>query len=83
MKAVAAVFQKDPQVLIAHPDTGVNTLADLKGHPDPVGRRLGDDLLGLAEGQVRSFTDEGQVRKYTFNNGPFLADKRAAPSRAI
>jgi len=28
VKAVAAVFQKDPQVLIAHPDTGVNSLAD-------------------------------------------------------
>src|SRR5215831_7618584 len=29
VKAVAAVFQKDPQVLIAHPDAGVASLADL------------------------------------------------------
>src|SRR5215469_16691648 len=27
VKAVMAVFQKDPQVLIAHPDTGVKTIA--------------------------------------------------------
>jgi len=33
VKAVAAYMQKDPQVLIAHPDTGVKTIADLKGHP--------------------------------------------------
>src|ERR1700745_2116579 len=33
VKAVAAYFQKDPQVLMAHPDQGINTIADLKGHP--------------------------------------------------
>ena len=76
VKAVAAIFQKDPQVLLAHPDTGVETLADLKGHP-----------ILLADASVTAFwvwlkakygfTDD-QVRKYTFNNGPFLADKRAA-----
>lgn len=75
VKAVAAVFQKDPQVLIAHPDGGVNGLADLKGHP-----------ILLGDASVTTFwiwlkakyglTDD-QVRKYTFNNGPFLADKRA------
>ena len=76
VKAVATVFQKDPQVLVAHPDAGVNSLADLKGHP-----------ILLADASVTTFwvwlkakygfTDD-QVRKYTFNNGPFLADKRAA-----
>ena len=76
LKAVAAVFQKDPQVLIAHPDQGIETLADLKGHP-----------ILLADASVTAFwvwlksrygyTDD-QVRKYTFNSAPFLADKRAA-----
>src|SRR5689334_9388432 len=33
VKAVAAFFQKDPQVLIAHPDQGIKAIADLKGHP--------------------------------------------------
>jgi len=76
VKAVAAFMQKDPQVLIAHPGTGVEKIADLKGHP-----------ILLADASVTAFwvwlkakygfTDD-QVRKYTFNAAPFLADKRAA-----
>ncbi|WP_309605847.1 ABC transporter substrate-binding protein [Phenylobacterium sp.] len=76
VKAVAAIFQKDPQVLIAHPDAGVETLADLKGHPI----LLGDASITAFWVWLKAkygFTDD-QVRKYTFNNGPFLADKRAA-----
>lgn len=75
VRAVAAFMQKDPQVLIAHPDTGVNSIADMKGRP-----------ILLADASVTAFwvwlkakygfTDD-MVRKYTFNNGPFLADKRA------
>ena len=74
-KAVAAFMQKDPQVLIAHPDTGVESIADMKGRP-----------ILLADASVTAFwvwlkakygfTDD-QVRKYTFNNGPFLADQNA------
>jgi NitT/TauT family transport system substrate-binding protein len=30
---VAAIFQKDPQCLITHPNTAIKTLADLKGKP--------------------------------------------------
>lgn len=73
--AVAAAFQKDPQVLIAHPDAGIETIADMKGHP-----------ILLADASITAFwvwlkakygfTDD-QVRKYTFNPAPFLADKRA------
>ena len=33
IKAVMAVFQKDPQVLIAHPRRDVKSLADMKGKP--------------------------------------------------
>jgi NitT/TauT family transport system substrate-binding protein len=36
--AVAAIFQKDRQVLIAHPDVGINTLADMKGRPIAISR---------------------------------------------
>ena len=74
VKAVAAFMQKDPQVLIAHPDAGINSLADMKGHP-----------ILLSDASVTAFwvwlkakygfTDD-QVRKYTFNNAPFLADRR-------
>ena len=76
VKAVAAYMQKDPQVLIAHPDTGVKTIADLKGHPI----LLSDASVSAFWVWLKAkygFTDD-QVRKYTFNNGPFLADKRAA-----
>ncbi len=30
---VAAIFQKDPQCLIVHPNTAIKTLADLKDKP--------------------------------------------------
>ncbi len=76
VKAVSATFQKDPQVLIAHPGTGVDMLADLKGHPI----LLGDASITAFWVWLKAkygFTD-AQVRKYTFNNGPFLADRRSA-----
>jgi len=76
VKAVAAVFQKDPQVLMAHPGTGVNTLADLKGHPVLLGDASVTGFWVWLKAKY-GFTDD-QVRKYNFNNGPFLADKRAA-----
>ena len=72
--AVAASFQKDPQVLIAHP--GVQTLEDLK--------KL--TLFVSPEGMVSYFQwlkanygfDESKVKPYTFNAQPFLADKNSA-----
>ena len=33
VKAVAAMFQKSPEVLMAHPNTGVAKIADMKGRP--------------------------------------------------
>ena len=75
VKAVMASFQKDPQVLIAHPDTGVKGLAGLKGHP-----------ILLADAAITSFwpwlkarygLSDTQVRKYSFSDAPFLADPRA------
>ncbi len=75
VKAVMAAFQKDPQVLIAHPDTGVRGLADLKGRP-----------ILLADAALTSFwpwlkarygLSDRQVRKYSFSPAPFLADPRA------
>ena len=76
VKAVAAVMQKDPQVLIAHPDQGIESIADLKGHPI----LLSDASVTAFWVWLKSkygFTDD-QVRKYTFNSAPFLADKRVA-----
>lgn len=76
VKAVAAFMQKDPQVLIAHPGTGVESIADLKGHPI----LLSDASVSAFWVWLKAkygFADE-QVRKYNFNPAPFLADKRAA-----
>ena len=72
--AVAASFQKDPQVLIAHPD--VKKFADLKTRT----------LFVSKEGMASYFQwlkadygfDEAKVKPYTFNAQPFLADKNSA-----
>jgi NitT/TauT family transport system substrate-binding protein len=74
VKAVAAFMQKDPQVLIAHPDAGIRSIADMKGHPI----LLSDASVSAFWVWLKAkygFTDD-QVRKYTFSNAPFLADKR-------
>lgn len=75
VKAVAAFFQKDPQVLIAHPDAALKGIADLAGRPF----LLADASINAFWVWLKSkygFTDD-QVRKYTFNLAPFLADPRA------
>ena len=74
VKAVAAMMQKDPQVLTAHPDQGLEKIADLKGRPI----LLSDASVSAFWVWLKSkygFTDD-QVRKYTFNAAPFLSDKR-------
>jgi NitT/TauT family transport system substrate-binding protein len=75
MVAVGAIFQKDPQVLIAHTGQGNDTLAALKGKPimiSPVARAGYWQFLRVKYG----YTDD-QIRTYTFNMAPFLADKTA------
>ena len=74
VRAVAAFMQKDPQVLIAHPDVGIHSLSDMKGHPI----LLSDASISAFWVWLKAkygFTDD-QVRKYAFSNAPFLADKR-------
>ena len=75
VKAVAAFFQKDPQVLIAHPGTGVAKIADMAGRPI----LLADASKTAFWVWLRAkygFTD-AQVRSYNYSLAPFLADKRA------
>lgn len=75
MVAVAAFFQKDPSVLIAHPGVGNDSLAELKGKPIMIGTdtRFGSWLFLKAK---FGYTDS-QIRPYNFNMAPFLADKNA------
>jgi NitT/TauT family transport system substrate-binding protein len=74
-KAVAAFFQKDPQVLIAHPDGGIKSLADMKGHPVLLADASRDSFWPWLKARY-GFTDD-QVRKYNYSVAPFLADKSA------
>lgn len=74
-RVVAAIFQKDPSVLIAHPGQGNDSFADLKGKPIMIGS---DTRVGWWN-YVRAkfgYTDS-QIRPYTFNLQPFLASKSA------
>ena len=74
--AVAAIFQKDPQVFLAHPDSKVTKLDDLK----PL------TLFVSKEGIASYFQwlksdygfSEDKVKPYTFNAQPFLADPNSA-----
>jgi NitT/TauT family transport system substrate-binding protein len=71
--AVASMFQKDPQVLMAHKELGLKTLADIKGRPVLISTDAVDTywkFLKVAFG----FTDD-QIRPYSFSIAPFLVDK--------
>ena len=73
---VAALFQKDPQVLIAHPDQGVEKFEDLKNLT----------LFISQEGIATYFQwlkadygfKDSQVKPYTSNAQPFLVNKKSA-----
>ena len=75
MVAVAAIFQKDPSVLIAHPGQGDDSLAALKGKPIMIGSdtRVGSWIFLRKK---FGYTDD-QIRPYTFSVAPFLADPKA------
>jgi NitT/TauT family transport system substrate-binding protein len=74
--AVAAMFQKEPQVLLAHPDQGIKTFADLKKLTLFISK---EGVASYYQWMKREygFRDE-QVKPYTFNPQPFLTDKRSA-----
>ena len=73
--AVAAVFQKDPQVIVAHPGQGFDKWEDLK---------KAKTVLLSKDGQFsfwqwmkpQGFKDE-QLRPYNYSLSQFLADKQS------
>ncbi len=74
--AVAAMFQKDPQVLIAHPGEGIEKFEDLKTLTLFVSR---EGLASYFQWLKAEFGfSEARVKPYTSNPQPFLADKRSA-----
>jgi NitT/TauT family transport system substrate-binding protein len=70
---VAAMFQKEPSVLIAHPDVGINSIADMKGVNISVSQQIVDTWWQFLKYKF-GFTDS-QLRPYTFQIAPFLVDK--------
>jgi NitT/TauT family transport system substrate-binding protein len=72
---VAAIFQKDPQCLLAHPDSGYTTWDELKRAPlymGNTGRLSFFRWLSAAHGFSRA-----KLRPYNHNLAPFLVDKTA------
>jgi NitT/TauT family transport system substrate-binding protein len=73
---VAAMFQKDPQVLLAHPDQGIEKFDDLKKLTLLISK---EGVASYYQWMMHDFGfTERQVKPYTFNPQPFLADKRTA-----
>lgn len=75
VKAVMAVFQKDPQVLITHERNDVKSLADMKGKPIMIADASRVAFWPWLKAKY-GFSDT-QIRKYTFNLAPFLIDPQA------
>ena len=70
---IAAIFQKDPQVLIGHPDTGFDSFAALKGRTILIGS--GGRVTYWPFLRRKYSLSDSQVRPYNFSMAPFLADK--------
>jgi NitT/TauT family transport system substrate-binding protein len=70
---IAAIFQKDPAVIISHPGMGHDSLAALKGKPILVGAAARNSFWPFLKAKF-GYSDD-QLRPYTFNMAPFLADK--------
>lgn len=70
--ALAAFYQKDPQIIMSHPDVGNDSLEDLKGKPILLSQDAHQSFWPWLKHKY-GYTDE-QVRPYTFQMGPFIAD---------
>ena len=73
---VAAIFQKDPQVFLTHPESKAAKLEDLK----PLTLFVSKEGLSSYFQWLKSeygFSEQ-KVRPYTFNAQPFLADRQSA-----
>ncbi len=77
IKHVAAIFQKGPQILMAHPDAGMETFEDLAKADKLI---LSSTVAGTVfEWMKRRYPEFADVptQPYTFNSAPFIADKKS------
>nr|WP_297357570.1 ABC transporter substrate-binding protein [uncultured Caldimonas sp.] len=73
---VAAMFQKDPQALIAHPGQGYEQFGALKSAPVALIAKDAQFTWWQWLKAEHGFRDE-QLKPYNYNLGPFLANKKA------
>lgn len=73
---VASMFQKDPQALFAHPDAGYKSFDDLKRAPVAFIAKDAQYSWWAWLKVAHGFRD-AQLRPYTYNLGPFLANQRS------
>jgi len=73
---VAAMFQKDPQALMAHPGQGYENFTALKNAPTALIAKDGQFTWWQWLKVVHGFKDE-TLKPYNYNLGPFLAQPKA------
>src|SRR5437016_11258884 len=73
---VAAIFQKDPQVFVTHPDSKITKLEELKPLTLFVSKEGISSYFQLLKSEYRF--NEKNVRPYTFNPQPFIANAQSA-----
>jgi NitT/TauT family transport system substrate-binding protein len=71
--AVAAIFQKDPMSLIAHPNVGIDSLEDMRGKRMLIAPLANATFWPFLKARF-GYTEE-QKGVYNFNHAQFLADK--------
>jgi NitT/TauT family transport system substrate-binding protein len=74
-RAVAAFFQKDPSVLIAHKEQGHDSFAQLKDVPIMIGADTRAGWWNYL--RMRFGYNDRQIRPYNYSLAPFLANKSA------
>ncbi len=70
---VAAIFQKDPQGLLAHPGVGIESFEDLEGKTILMSTAAHTTFWPFLKAKYD--LSEDQMGVYTFNVGPFVADE--------
>ncbi|MDB5395669.1 MAG: hypothetical protein JWM91_3175 [Rhodospirillales bacterium] len=75
VRAVMALFQKDPQILMTHPREDIKSLSDMAGKPIMISSMAVTSYWSWLR-SAYGFSDS-QIRKFTNNDGPFLHDKSA------
>ena len=73
---VAAMFQKDPQALLAHPGQGYEKFENLKNAPLALIAKDGQFSWWQWLKVTHGFKDEA-LKPYNYNLGPFLANNKA------